>query len=224
MEAFGDCVRDITGAKAISFNPGARQDGCIGLSYGGYMTGTFFADLRPYYVIAYYLEGEGACAYITSNTENLSSGYELISENIKTIIEDESVLQGTYFEGDYVDESDPYADEILGDAKYCNITPKKDFSKMRMLFTASNFEAIKNIYLRRVENNDVIYPSDNEEHEDNELVFVVDNVKSGELFKIVMFSDEDIDGIRAAAVEYEDSEAVKARNKNEEGQQTTTNY
>ena len=216
VKAYGTMLEEMFPGLDVHIEPIGRQIGFLGLTNGGYATAMASVDDSVYYLLSYYIEGEISCAYMTSDANKLLKGYDLVTENIKTMIYPEEYLDNTGEDGEEPDItpiSDPYINEIKNDAKYCNITVKKNFTKMRVLFTAEHFNYIDNIYMRRMKDDTIIYQAEGEEHEEDEAVFVVDNVNNGEEFQFVIFSDRDIGKFDACTVEYTESEAVKARNK-----------
>lgn len=191
-----------------------RQDGYIGLSQGGYISGTFTAGDKPYYIVSYYLAGIVNCAYMTTDVSKLTEGNNLIKENALTMILPSEYYEGTGDESDVIVDidSDPYVKEFLNNAKYCEFYSKKDYNKMRLIFSCHNFENVEEIYVRRHyndKNDEIYYPAENEECMDDEVVFVIDNVKENDNFDFVIFSDNSPGKVRATAVEYKESSHVK---------------
>ena len=162
--------------------------------------------------MAYYIEDSSMCVYITTSRKNLSSGYELLTENIKTMLYPDSVLEGTDDmdgEDDTIPITDPYITEIKEGAKYSNMVVGKDFKKMRVIFSCTYPENIKKIYMRRQGDGSIIYPSEDEVHGEGDYVFIADNVSDQEEFQFVVYTDSDIGEIKAYTVEYEESKAVR---------------
>ncbi len=200
----------------IIISPINRQDGYIGISQGGYIAGTFTVKDNPYYIISYYIDGVINCAYMTVDLSKIDEGNNLIKENALTMILPSEYFNGTGDEdSEVVDiDSDPFAEEFMKGAKYCEFYAKKSYKKMRLIFTCENFKEIQKIYIRRHYENkddDICYAAENEEHAEDEVVFVIDNVNENDKFDFVMFSDGYPGKVRATAVEYEESSHVKRK-------------
>ena len=197
-------IKEIVGKQNINMHLKHRTTGYIGFTPGGYLTGFFEDGDKTYYLVGYYIEGEQGCVYMTTDSEKIESGHNLISENIKTMLYDESVLKGTGESGDIVPLDDPYINELQNDAKYVNIYAEKPFDSMYLFFAAENYLNIENIYLRRMKDGTIIHPSEMDIASKHEIAFLVKDVDKNEKFQIVLFTEGDLGKINATAHEYED--------------------
>lgn len=89
-----------------------------------------------------------------------------------------------------------------------DFTAQKDFEKMRMIITGKNFLDITEIKIIDDKTQKEYLPDDDEYHEIDEAVFVIDNVSKGDKFTCNMLTTENITDIRTCAVEYNESAMV----------------
>ena len=210
---FEDSLIGITGKTKLRENIEVDQNGWIGLSTGGYRAGTITAGGEHYLIMQYYVDGWGTCAFVTLDPNAVNNGKEILDKNVLCYIDDESVMTGTDFSEDGLSEEEIefIKKEIDEGAKYCYFTVDKDFEKMRLLFSTEYFSRIKELYIRDIDTDSITYPSEEEEHDEEECVFVIDNVHNGQTFQIVIFADKDPGEPEFAAVEYNESATVKNR-------------
>ena len=92
-----------------------------------------------------------------------------------------------------------------------DFTAQKDFEKMRMIITGKNFLDITEIKVINDKTQKEYLPDDNEYHEIDEAVFVIENVSKGDKFTCNMLTTENVTDIRTCAVEYNESAMVNSK-------------